>query len=152
MSASTIRTRGRVIALAAFVLTATAACTAGSAGTARTTGPAALSPAASAPTSDAATTPSIQEILANVRAARGRHDNRSLAQLRAQLTSRVGETTIQSGLAAYRDALANFRAAGTVHDGRARAGFRAQLVALCDVGSPVSAFENCEVDLASAAS
>ena len=147
MSASTIHQGARAL-LAGLVLgAAVAACTGGQAapGGAPELGTRLPSPI---PASDAARVPSVQEILANVQAARDSHDTRSLALFRAQLTSRVGETTIQSGLAAYGEALANLRAAGVAHDGRALARFHAELVALCRASSPVSAFETCDVDLA----
>jgi len=149
MSASTIHHGARAV-LAGLVLgAAIAACTGGQAVPGGAPGAASRLPSP-IPASDAASVPSVEQILANVRAARASHDNRSLALFRAQLTSRVGETTIQSGLAAYGEALANLHAAGTVHDGRAAARFRAQLVALCGSSSPVSAFETCDTDLATA--
>jgi hypothetical protein len=149
MSASTIHHGARAL-LAGLVLgAAVVACTGGHAapGGAPEAGTRLPSPI---PASQATRGSSVEQLLANVRAARDSHDTRSLALFRAELISRVGETTIQAGRAAYGEALVNLRAAGAAHDGRARARFHAELVALCDSGNPVSAFEACDLDLAAA--
>jgi hypothetical protein len=148
MFAPALHRRGSVVVLSALVLAA-AGCQAPGAGTtgARTPTPApATAPAAAG---DAVSPPSVEQILANARAARERHDARALNRFRAALTDRVGGDAIQAARAGYRRALDNYRAADAAHDTRARAAFRAELVALCAPTSLASAFEACDVDLTS---
>ena len=128
MAAFTTRHGGRAFALAAILVLSAAACQArdGQTGTGSVSYDAPSVAAIPNPVGDSA----VQALLANVEAARSRHDARALHQFRAQLRSKLGEAAIERADAA--------------HDAKARAAFRAELRAMCEPPSLSSAIEPCD--------
>jgi len=142
MAAFTSRHRARAFALAAILGLSAAACQArdGQTGTGSASYDAPSVAAFPNPVGDSA----VQALLANVEAARSRHDARALHQFRAQLRSKLGEAAIERADAAYRQVVSNLTAARAAHDAKARAGFRAELRAMCEPPSLTSAIEPCD--------
>jgi hypothetical protein len=141
MAAPTIRPAARALVLAAIVVATAAGCDAGSAA------------GAAAPTTDRAASsvshgPSVEALLADARAARERHDTRTLHAVRARLAGQVGEPAVRRAEAAVSQAVTNLAAAEAGHDAMGRARSLAALRALCDPASLASAVGPCPIDVA----
>ena len=139
MSAPTLRTAARALAIAAIVVTTTAGCQARSAvGAAQ---------GAAGPTGAVGQAPSVTALLADARAARDRHDTRMLHVIRTRLAARVGDAAMLQAEATVAQAVANLAAAEAAHDAMARARSLAQLRALCDPASLTGAVAPCPAGL-----
>jgi hypothetical protein len=141
MAAPTIRPVARALALAAIVVATAAGCDAGSAA-------GAAAPTTDRSASSVAHDPSVQVLVADARAARERHDTRTLHTIRARLAAQVGEPAVRRAEAAVSQALANLAAAEAGHDAMGRARSLAALRALCDPASLASAVGPCPAGVA----
>jgi hypothetical protein len=136
MATSTVRPVARALLLAAIVVATATGCDTGSAAgvAAPTTGRAASAGSRGA---------SIDALLADSRAARDRHDARTLHAIRARLAAQVGDAAVRRAEATVSQAIANLAAAEAAHDAMARGRSLAALRALCDPISLMSAFGPC---------
>src|SRR4029079_2082790 len=104
MAAPTIRPVARALALAAIVVATAAGCDASSAA-------GAAAPTTDRSASSVAPDPSVQVLVADARAARERHDTRTLHTIRARLAAQVGEPAGRRAAAAGSPAVAHLPAA-----------------------------------------
>ncbi len=135
MPASNLRPATRTLALAAFVIATSVACQARAG---------AAAPGAAAPSAGpVGQAPAVTALVADARAARDRHDTRTLLAIRTRLADSVGNAAVLQAKATVAQAVANLAAAEAAHDAMARARSLAQLRALCDPASLTSAFGPC---------
>jgi hypothetical protein len=135
MSSSIPRPASRTLMFATIVIAVAAGCQARSDAAAPRAG---ADPAA--PVTNGST---VTALIADARAARDRHDTRTLHAVRARLAAQVGEAAVRRAEAAVSRAIANRAAAEAAHDAMARARSLAALRALCDTTSLTAAVGPC---------
>jgi hypothetical protein len=134
MTASSPRPANRILVVAAVVIATVAACQA------RTD---AAAPRVAADPAASAGQRSTAGLIADARAARDRHDTRTLHAIRARLGAQVGDLAVRRAEATVSQAVANLAAAEAAHDAMARARALAALRALCDPTSLTAALGRC---------
>jgi hypothetical protein len=110
--------------------------------------PASPTPLAAAFRSASSSDSVLQQTVANMRAARLRHDIRAYHMFRAELVERIGPEQVRAALDQYRVILANLDEATRRHDSQARQRYRLQISQLCGPGTLVSGPDHCDIAIA----